>query len=57
MGVAPLKIIFVVILSFEAVLVSSPILLLLPREVSMQVTIYKKKNRHFTINRNYNNKK
>jgi len=54
MGEAPAKIIFVVILSFEVALVSSPILKLLPKKVNKQV---QGKICNFTINRDQSNTK
>ena len=54
MGVAPTKIIFVVILSFEVVLVSSPNIIIVTKKVNKQV---RGKICNFTINRDLSNKK
>jgi len=52
MGVAPTKIIFVVILSFEVMLVSSPNIIIVTK-TSKQTNVRKK----FTVNRDHSNKK
>ena len=54
MGVASVKIMFVVILSFEVAVVSSPKFIIVTKKVNKQV---QGKNCNFIINRDHSNKK